>query len=71
VFPIVARGEDRVRLIMHAGNTDDEVRRLVSSILTWAEEMMEIEASDDKNRLPAAARRAYSLMKQMNAGSSA
>lgn len=70
VFPIVARGEDRVRLIMHAGNTEDEVRRLVSSILTWAEEMMEIEASDDKNRLPTAAQRAYTLMKQMNTGSS-
>ena len=64
VFPIVARGEDRVRIIMHAGNTEEEVLKLVSSILTWAQEMLDIEASDDKNRLPTAARRAYNLMKQ-------
>lgn len=64
VFPIVARGEDRVRLIMHAGNTEDEVKKLVSSILTWAQEMMEIEASGDKNKMPKAAQKAYDLMKE-------
>ena len=68
VFPVVARGEDRVRLIMHAGNTDEEVHKLVNSICAWAEEMMEIEASDDKNRLPTAARKAYDLMKKKHDG---
>lgn len=60
----MARGEDRVRLIMHAGNTEDEVKKLIGSILTWAEEMMEIEASGDKNKMPKAAKKAYDLMKE-------
>lgn len=64
VFPIVGKGEDRVRLIMHAHNTEDDVRRLVGSICTWAEEMMEIEASADKKRIPSAARLAYDLIEQ-------
>lgn len=64
VFPIVGRGEDRVRLIMHADNTEEEVKKLVGSICAWAEEMMEIEASSDKNKMPAAAQRAHDLMKK-------
>ncbi|KAL8952151.1 MAG: hypothetical protein Q9222_001928 [Ikaeria aurantiellina] len=62
VFPIVARGEDRVRLMMHGHNTYEDVHTLVGSICSWAEEMMEIEASGDKNRLPSAARLAYDLI---------
>ncbi|KAL8700932.1 MAG: hypothetical protein Q9224_000734 [Gallowayella concinna] len=62
VFPVVARGEDRVRIFLHAHNTYDEVKFLVKSICAWAEEMMEIEASGDKNRLPTAARLAYDLL---------
>lgn len=62
VFPVVARGEDRVRILMHAHNTREEAMTLVHSICSWAEEMMEIEASGDKNRLPSAARLAYDLM---------
>ncbi|KAI4159930.1 MAG: hypothetical protein LQ342_006146 [Letrouitia transgressa] len=62
VFPVVARGEDRVRIFLHAHNTHDEVITLVNSICSWAMEMMEIEASGDKNRLPTAARLAYDLL---------
>ena len=64
VFPIVARGEDRVRIFLHAHNTREEVTILVNSICSWAEEMMEIEASGDKNKLPTAARLAYDLVQK-------
>lgn len=62
VFPVVARGEDRVRIFLHAHNTKEEVLKLVESICTWAEEMIEIESSGDKNALPEAARLAHDLL---------
>ncbi|KAI1860718.1 uncharacterized protein JN550_011319 [Neoarthrinium moseri] len=64
VFPIVGKGEDRVRLLLHAHNTKDDVRKLIDSITTWTQEMLEIEASGDKNRLPSAARLAFDLIKR-------
>ena len=36
VNTIVGKGEDRVRLILHAHNTEDDVVRLVGSICAWA-----------------------------------
>lgn len=63
VFPVVAKGEDRVRLIMHSFNTEEDVKALVDAVCSWAAEMMEIESSGDKNKLPVAARRAYDQMK--------
>ncbi|RYP58872.1 hypothetical protein DL769_008766 [Monosporascus sp. CRB-8-3] len=68
IFPIVGKGEDRVRLVMHAHNTEEDVRRLVSSICSWAQEMLEIEASGDRNRLPSAARIAYDLLEKDRQG---
>ncbi|EMD88583.1 hypothetical protein COCC4DRAFT_67009 [Bipolaris maydis ATCC 48331] len=62
MFPIVPKGEDRVRLFLHAHNTKEEVKALIDSITTWLQEMMDIEASGDKNRLPSAARLAYDLL---------
>ena len=62
VFPIVAKGEDRVRLFLHAHNTKDDVRKLVKSIVAWTQEMLDIEASGDKNKLPTAARLAFDII---------
>jgi 8-amino-7-oxononanoate synthase len=62
MFPIVGKGEDRVRLLLHAYNTKDDVKRLIGSITTWTQEMMDIEASGDKNKLPTAARLAFDLI---------
>jgi 8-amino-7-oxononanoate synthase len=64
VFPIVPKGEDRVRLFLHAHNTKDEVKKLIDSITTWLQEMLDIEASGDKNRLPAAARLAFDILEK-------
>lgn len=64
VFPIVGKGEDRVRLFLHAHNTKDDVVRLVRSITTWIQEMLDIEASGDKATLPTAARLAFDLIEK-------
>lgn len=64
MFPIVPKGEDRVRLFLHAHNTKDEVKALIDSITTWIQEMMDIEASGDKNKLPSAARLAFDLLEK-------
>lgn len=62
VFPIVGKGEDRVRLFLHAHNTKEDVKNLIQSIVTWIQEMLNIEASGDKNKLPAAARLAFDII---------
>ncbi|KAI9170608.1 PLP-dependent aminotransferase [Paramyrothecium foliicola] len=66
VFPVVGKGEDRVRLILHAHNSKDDVKRLIDSICTWAQEMLDIETSGDKNKLPSAASLAYDLLKKQD-----
>ncbi|PVH99977.1 5-aminolevulinate synthase [Periconia macrospinosa] len=42
-YPIVPLGQDRVRIIIHAGNTDEQIVGLVNALFTWAEEIIEIE----------------------------
>ncbi|KAF2645856.1 5-aminolevulinate synthase [Massarina eburnea CBS 473.64] len=42
-YPVVPKGQGRVRLAFHAGNTLAEVERLVTSVMEWAAEMMRIE----------------------------
>jgi len=37
VHPTVPRGEERVRVCLHAGNTMDEIRGLVERIKDWVE----------------------------------
>ncbi|KAI3399736.1 hypothetical protein diail_5803 [Diaporthe ilicicola] len=67
-FPVVPKGAERVRLVFHASNTDEQVEALVSCICAWAEEMLEIEEGGDRLRLPSAARQAYSLMEKAASG---
>ncbi|KAG6095680.1 hypothetical protein E4U30_002156 [Claviceps sp. LM220 group G6] len=38
VAPTVKKGTDRVRLCLHAGNTEDEVRRLCLAVESWLRE---------------------------------
>ncbi len=55
--PIVPRGTGRVRLAIHAGNTEDEVRLLIDSICAWGQEMMDIERGTKTGvRFPSAIR---------------
>lgn len=42
-FPTVPKGQSRIRLMFHGGNTEAEVDSLVATICNWAKEMVEIE----------------------------
>ncbi|KAF1949244.1 class II aminotransferase/8-amino-7-oxononanoate synthase [Byssothecium circinans] len=67
-FPAVAKGTDRIRLVFHAHNSDEEVQRLAASICNWAKESMEAEAINRRQRpgaqlqMCAAARHAHNLV---------
>ena len=60
--PVVPRGTGRVRLIIHAGNTEAEVESLAANILAWAKEMRAIETRKSKEILPSSMRRMHLLM---------
>lgn len=55
-YPVVPRGSNRLRVVFHAHNTEAEVEGLATALCEWAREMLDIEESDAKGRLPAAAR---------------
>ncbi|CAG9954263.1 unnamed protein product [Clonostachys rosea f. rosea IK726] len=65
VFPVVPKGQERVRFLFQAAQTDDHVKAFADCICSWAEEMIEIEDSGDLNRLPTAARDAYAIMSEI------
>ncbi|CAH0005056.1 unnamed protein product [Clonostachys byssicola] len=64
VFPVVPKGQERVRFLFQAAQTDEHVKAFADCICSWAEEMLEIEDSGDLNRLPTAARDAYAIMSE-------
>ncbi|KAI0709781.1 PLP-dependent transferase [Earliella scabrosa] len=39
-YPVVPRGQERVRVIMHARNTEEEADELIVHLLGWAREMV-------------------------------
>jgi 8-amino-7-oxononanoate synthase len=55
-FPIVPRGESRVRFVFHAHNTKEQVDATVTAICDWAREMLDIENGQSESSLPSAAR---------------
>ncbi|KAK4184984.1 class II aminotransferase/8-amino-7-oxononanoate synthase [Podospora australis] len=68
-FPVVPKGTDRIRLVFHAHNTDDDVRRLAKEICGWAKETMECEVQNrmqnltgEKVKMCKAARHAVGLV---------
>ena len=38
-YPAVPRGKERVRIVMHAGNTEEEIEELIKNLLHWASGM--------------------------------
>lgn len=64
-YPVVPKGESRVRLVLHAHNTKDEISRLVSEISNWASEMLDIERGNSRHTLPSAARYIYGMQSSM------
>lgn len=62
-YPIIPKGQSRVRLTFHAHNTKEQIDELISAICDWAQEMVGIELQQgDVDRIPKAARHVYSLM---------
>ncbi|KAI4639362.1 putative secondary metabolism biosynthetic enzyme [Alternaria ventricosa] len=63
--PVVAKGESRLKVTFHAGNTEEQVSGMVTSVFAWIQEMMEIEGSkDDAQRIAVsqAAHKVYTWM---------
>lgn len=61
-FPAVPKGTERVRLIFHAHNTNEEVERVAIAICDWAKEMLEIESGEKPAAsIPTAAREARAI----------
>ncbi|KAI0465884.1 5-aminolevulinate synthase [Xylaria cf. heliscus] len=42
-YPVVPVGQGRMRIILHAHNTEEQVEALVEAIFGWVEEMLELE----------------------------
>lgn len=62
-YPIIPKGQSRVRLAFHAHNTKEQIDDLVSATCSWAQEMVEIELGQgDVNKIPRAAKQVYSSM---------
>ncbi|KAI4923467.1 hypothetical protein J4E85_008505 [Alternaria conjuncta] len=63
--PVVAKGESRLKVTFHAGNTEEQVSGMVTSVFAWIQEMKEIEGSkDDAQRIGVsqAAHKVYTWM---------
>jgi 8-amino-7-oxononanoate synthase len=65
VFPVVPKGQSRIRLVFHAHNTFEQIETLVTTICNWVREMIEIEHGKSESGLPQAARHAYAMQSAM------
>lgn len=59
-------GKGRLRVIVHASNTEDQVRGLIDAIFSWVEEMIEIEDGRSTSTVSLAADRVYRWMRKEN-----
>ncbi|KAK3984266.1 putative aminotransferase [Cladorrhinum sp. PSN332] len=65
--PVVPHGQSRLKLTLHADNTEEQVQGLVDALYEWIDEMEEIEESTPaggKIQATGAAREVYAWMKQ-------
>ncbi|KAL5046587.1 hypothetical protein BDW71DRAFT_181933 [Aspergillus fruticulosus] len=57
-YPVVPKGQARLRVVFHATNTVSEVEKLAGAICDWAQEMLDLEAGGGTGgKIPSAARR--------------
>lgn len=61
-FPVVPKGQSRVRLCFHATNSLVEVDGLVAAMSTWSQEMLDIESGKSKMPIPSATAKVYAFM---------
>lgn len=60
-FPVVPKGRSRVRLVVHAHNSTEQIEKLVSVIFDWVSEMLEIERQDSGKQISTAASQLYAM----------
>ncbi|KAH6843288.1 5-aminolevulinate synthase [Chaetomium sp. MPI-CAGE-AT-0009] len=63
-YPAVPPGEGRLRVIVHAHNTEDQIRGFIDAIYTWVQEMMDIEAGKAAGPVTKAAKEVYGWMRR-------
>lgn len=63
-YPVVPLGQGRLRCIIHAHNTEEQVRGFVGAIYEWVQEMMDIDAGKAAQPVTKAAREVYEWMRQ-------
>lgn len=72
-YPIVPLRRGRVKISLHAANTEDQIVRLVCAIFGWVEEIHALEEEEEEEcqgvvsgssvRVTSAARRVYDWMR--------
>ncbi|KAK6823321.1 hypothetical protein RU639_005968 [Aspergillus parasiticus] len=62
VTHIVPKGKSRVRVMIHAENTEKEVDYLVATLCDFVNEMIDIEEGSEKGKIPKAVQEVYALM---------
>ncbi|KAI1138716.1 hypothetical protein F5Y05DRAFT_403935 [Hypoxylon sp. FL0543] len=61
-YPVVPQGQARLRVILHAGNTPEQIRGFVDAMFAWVSEMTEIETGHSVERVSSAASVVYAWM---------
>lgn len=56
-------GKGRLRVIIHASNTEDQVQGFVDAVFSWVEEMIKIEDGETTATVSLAADRVYTWMR--------
>ncbi|KAI0810058.1 5-aminolevulinate synthase [Xylaria sp. FL0064] len=64
--PVVPLGKGRLRVILHANNSEKEVERFVGEIFSWVEEMIDIEDQIGSETVSHAAKGVYAWMRREN-----
>lgn len=63
-YPVVAPGKGRLRVIIHAHNTEEQVTGFVNAIYEWVQQMLDIEAGTATEPVTKAAKEVYDWMRQ-------
>ncbi|XXH03854.1 hypothetical protein Hte_010260 [Hypoxylon texense] len=62
--PVVPLGRSRLRVILHASNTDEQITRFVDAIFAWVKEMLDIDDCKIAEEVTESARNVYVWMRK-------
>lgn len=62
--PVVPVGRSRIRVTLHAANTEEQIEKLVHTVFHWVQEVMDIEEGRVAEKAPGAATTVYAWMKK-------